>query len=245
MAVSGELFSSVAPTLFVMGLTGGLAHCTAMCGPLVMAQVSSGLEKIPTERMGELQRLTGGLLVPYHLGRMTTYALLGAVVAEVSGGVAVLWDLRLAKAMLLGVAALFFAIQALKGMGVPLPRLLTGGKGESAASRLLGNLAKPFFRDPTGFRGYTLGIILGFLPCGLVYGALAATAASGDAVLGAGGMAAFSIGTMPALMATGVLGQLAGTRLRTLAARIGPVILLFGCGFLVYMAWKALGSVPW
>ncbi|MBE9554826.1 MAG: sulfite exporter TauE/SafE family protein [Proteobacteria bacterium] len=243
MSFTGELFTDVAATLFVLGLSGGFAHCIAMCGPLVMAQVSGGLENVAADEMGELHRLTGGLLMPYHLGRMTTYVLLGALVATVSGGAAVLWDLRWLKAGLLGLAAVFFATQALKRLGLPLPRLLTKQDGESGAAQILGNLAKPLFSDPPGWRGYGLGIILGFLPCGLVYGALAATAADGDAARGALGMAAFSIGTMPALMATGVLGQLAGTRLRKLAARIAPLVLLFGCGFLIYMAWRTLGVV--
>ncbi|MHA1598279.1 MAG: sulfite exporter TauE/SafE family protein [Alphaproteobacteria bacterium] len=241
MIFSGDLFSGVVATLLVLGLTGGFAHCIAMCGPLVMAQVSSGLEKVAADDMGELHRLTGGLLVPYHLGRMSTYTLLGALVGTVSGDVGVLWDLRWVKAGLLGLAAIFFALQAMKGLGVPVPRLGTGR--ESKQARMLGNLAKPLFRDPTGIRGYGLGMILGLLPCGLVYGALAATASAGDPVRGAIGMAAFSLGTMPALMATGVLGQLAGTKLRRLAARIGPLVMLFGCALLIWMAWKTLGVV--
>jgi len=243
MAFFSDSFSSVTAALFVMGLTGGFAHCIAMCGPLVMAQVSSGMERIPADGMGELHRLTGGLLMPYHLGRMTTYVFLGVLVATVSGGAAVLWDLRWLKAGLLGLAAALFAAQALKRLGVPLPRLLADDDGrESRPTRLIGDLARPLFSDPTGIRGYGLGLVLGLLPCGMVYGALAA-AAAGDAINGGLGMAAFSLGTMPALMATGVLGQLAGIRLRKLAARLAPMLLLFGCGYLIYMAWKTLGVV--
>jgi len=229
-------------SLFVAGMAGGFAHCIGMCGPFVMAQVSAGLEKIPADSMGEMHRLTGGLLVPYHLGRMTTYVALGAAAAAVSGNLAFIWDLRILAFVLLAFAALFFTVQGLKGLGVSLPQFLSNNKGASTAPGLLNRLAKPFFQNPTGHRGYLLGVVLGFLPCGLVYGALAAAGAAGDALAGAMVMGAFALGTVPALMAAGVLGQLAAARMRDVMRMAGPVFLFFSSGFLIYMAWRVLGA---
>ena len=72
---NGGLLSS----LFVTGLIGSATHCTGMCGPFALSQVAARLERIPAERMTEWRRLAGATLLPYHLGRATTYAVLGAV----------------------------------------------------------------------------------------------------------------------------------------------------------------------
>ena len=232
------------PTLFLAGLTGGFAHCIAMCGPFVMAQVSSRLEGVPAAAMDEGHRLTGGLLVPYHLGRATTYAALGAVAAQLSGALSLRWDLRWISFALLAAAAVFFTVQGLRGLGVPLPRLVSRDpSGEGPVARALGSLAKPFFQNPTGWRGYALGLVLGLLPCGLVYGALAAAAATGTIWGGALAMTAFSLGTMPALAGVGIAGQAAGRAMRTLMRRVGPLFLFLGAGLLVVMAWRTVGAL--
>ena len=64
----------------------------------------------------------------------------------------------------------------------------------------------------TGDNGYLLGLALGFLPCGFLYAALATSAASGSPLWGALAMLAFGAGTAPALVALGVVGQVAGRR---------------------------------
>ncbi len=81
-----------------------------------------------------------------------------------------------------------------------------------------GRWARPLFARPVGFRGYALGLMLGFLPCGLLYGALAAAAASGDPLTGAFAMIAFALGTVPALLAVGLAGHVAGQRWQGLVA---------------------------
>ena len=245
---AGGSLSALATSLFLIGLTGGFAHCIGMCGPFVMAQVSTRLEGVPAERMGEMHRIGGGLLAPYHLGRMTTYVLLGATVAALSGRVAermaTVWDIRWIAFALLVAAATFFAVQGMKGLGLPLPRFVGGGgTPEGGGTRILSRMTRPLFRKPTGLGGYLLGIMLGFLPCGLVYGALATAAATGNAVAGGIVMAAFTAGTLPALMVVGIAGQLAGTRMRAAMRRARPLFLFFSSGFLVYMAWRAVGAL--
>jgi sulfite exporter TauE/SafE len=58
------------------------------------------------------------------------------------------------------------------------------------------------FQDPRGFRGYFLGLILGFIPCGLLYGAFAISAAISSPILAAVGMFFFGISTFPSLFFT-------------------------------------------
>lgn len=219
-------------SLFLAGLVGGMSHCAGMCGPFVLSQVTARLEARPAGSMREWHRLAGAALVPYHVGRMTTYAGLGAVAALLAGSLVVSAGLRWASAGLLLVAALImlgFALPQLKG-------LAAGGEGWW--SRTVGRLARPLFADPTGLRGWLLGAALGFIPCGLLYGALAAAAASGEALAGAMGMFAFGLGTVPNLLAVGLVGHLAARRWRGPILRYAPLLLVLNAGFLSYLAWR-------
>src|SRR6185369_15932837 len=69
----------MATSLFLAGLAGSLVHCVGMCGPFVLGQVAADVEATRAGRYGEWGRLAGAALVPYHLGRLTTYTMLGAV----------------------------------------------------------------------------------------------------------------------------------------------------------------------
>jgi uncharacterized protein len=66
-------------SLFVVGLLGSISHCVGMCGPFVLGQLVARLEATPVARLHEFRRLTGAALAPYHLGRITTYGLLGSM----------------------------------------------------------------------------------------------------------------------------------------------------------------------
>ena len=75
--------------LLIAGLAGGAAHCAGMCGPFVLAQTAGRLAAVPVEKFGRLTRLGGALLLPYHAGRMVTYAGLGAVGSALAGSLVV------------------------------------------------------------------------------------------------------------------------------------------------------------
>ena len=225
--------------LFVAGLVGGAGHCTGMCGPFVLSQVMVRLESVPAAAMGEWHRLAGAALLPYHLGRATTYAALGAAAGALSGGLAELGDWRWLPAVLLAVAAVFFAGYALGSLGVRLP--WTGmDAGEGWWAQRLGGVVKPLFGKPVGWRGYVLGLVLGLLPCGFLYGSIAAAAAAGSAMVGALAMLAFTAGTVPALFGLGLAGHLAGRRWQPLAVRLASAVLLANAGFLGFMAWRLI-----
>lgn len=278
-------------TLALAGLTGGIGHCTGMCGPFVLSQVGARLERVPAAGMREWHRLTGALLVPYHLGRVTTYALLGAVSGLLVSRVGGFASLKLVSAGLLLLAAALFVAQAwprlvallrawhqqrqddagpqrlrrgcakaggcrpARAAAQEAPQVTAaagtdpgaattgggpnpgGGRGRMDPRRWIRSLVAA----PTGGRGYVLGLMLGFLPCGLVYGALAAAAATGDAVAAAMGMAAFGLGTVPALVGVGLLGHLAGMRWRSLVVeRVAPLLLVANALVLTGLALRLL-----
>ena len=233
-----EDHGGILTTLFVAGFFGSAGHCVTMCGPFVLAQTVARLESQPAAAMREFYRLTGAALTPYHVGRMTTYAGLGAVAAALAGGLVQVTGLRWMSAAFLFLAAIAFLAYGVRRIGFLLPARETGGEGWWA--RHVGRLARPLFERPVGLRGYGLGLALGFLPCGLLYGALAAVSSSGDALTGAFGMILFALGTVPALLVVGVAGHVAGRRWQTWTARVAPVLMVFNAGVLGIMGWRML-----
>ena len=223
--------------LFVAGLAGGASHCLGMCGPFVLAQTGARLETVSAERMGELTRLGGGALLPYHFGRITTYGALGAIAGTFAGGVDRLsghaW---LSAAALIAAALLFLGVGAQRLSHAIAGRALFAG---TAAFGLARGLA-PLFVRPLGWRGYALGLLLGFLPCGLLYAALAAASAAGGALAGAIAMIAFTLGTMPGLIILGVLGELAGRRWSEAAGRFATILMPLNALLLLALAARRL-----
>ncbi|MBL4615724.1 MAG: sulfite exporter TauE/SafE family protein [Magnetovibrio sp.] len=228
--------------LFMAGFAGGASHCLGMCGPFVISQVQARLESIPIQRMSEFKRLTGGALMPYHLGRATTYLSLGGIAALVSGQLTQMSVMKGFAAGLLAFSAFFFVVYALRGLGIALPGVGRKGtsKGEGKLARTWGKLIKPLFVRPVGLRGYGLGVALGFIPCGLLYGALAAAAASGDWLTGVFAMVAFWLGTVPALFGLGLAGGALLGRWPDMARQGAPVLMIVNAGFLFYLAWQMI-----
>jgi len=197
---------SVLLVLFVTGLLGSLTHCAGMCGPFVLTQVDRQLDGLQSRDGSHWQRLQGAALLPYHLGRLTTYTALGALSAGAGSLLVDTTGWRWLVAGFLIAAAVLFAAQAI-GMTV---------RGPTALPSPLDRVVRELAGKPLGLRGYGLGLALGFLPCGLLYGALAASAASGSTVSGALAMMGFGLGTVPALVAVGWGGVLLGLRRRRL-----------------------------
>jgi sulfite exporter TauE/SafE len=172
-------------------------------------------------------RLRSGLLLPYHAGRITTYAALGAA----AGALGSLALPAFLPAALMALAGALFLMLAL-GRAWPGLRLLPGSGGGGVAA-----LAGPAGR----LGGLPLGLALGFLPCGMVYAALAAAAALGP-LLGAVAMVAFGLGTMPALIVVAVLGMAAGRRWNTALRAVAPWLLGVNGVLLLAMAARLLAG---
>ena len=215
--------------LFALGLVGSVTHCIGMCGPFVLGQVANRLDG--AGEASEFARLKAAALLPYHFGRLTTYAALGAVAGGLSQAVVSLTGFKEFLAAML-------AIGALTMLGAALGHF-SFGFGISAPARLLGRL-RPLFARPSGLRGYGLGLVLGLLPCGMVYGALTIAAAGGGPAEGALGMAAFAAGTMPALMAAGFAGALAARRWKTMLRYVAGPLLLLNAATLGWLAAASL-----
>ena len=180
-------------TAFMLGLLGG-AHCAGMCGPLVLAL------PIPT---GGPWRFTLGRLI-YQLGRISTYCLLG-VVAGLLGKTFVLAGFQRWASITLGVV-LLIGLFASKKLLVIAPVVRLVARFKVAMSSLL---------HRRSFASLALlGGLNGLLPCGLVYVAAAGAISAGSVLSGAEYMAAFGLGTLPALFCISLSGRILPGALR-------------------------------
>ena len=214
-------------SLFLAGLAGSLVHCVGMCGPFVLGQVMADADR-NGGGYGEWRRLAGAALVPYHLGRLTTYTALGGIAGAATGWFTATGAFAWLSAGLLAVAAALMLMQALG--------LASGGGVASPLARPLARLAGPLSTAETPAARYALGLVLGFLPCGLLYGALAAAGGTASAREGAVAMAAFTLGTVPALVAVGWGGLLLRRRLRHLARWIAAPLLVANAVLMLALA---------
>ncbi len=210
--------SGLALSLFLAGLGGSALHCVGMCGPFVLGQVMGDAERIaPGKGYGEWRRLGGAALLPYHLGRMVTYSVLGAAAGGVTALFAATTVFNVLSGLLLILGAALMLAQA---FGLALGSV-------APQTSFLQRLAGPLTTSHSASARFALGLVLGFLPCGLIYGALGAAAGTGSVVQGALAMAAFSLGTMPALIAVGWGGALLRRRWQGLARWIAAPLLVF------------------
>ena len=163
-----------------------------------------------------------GRRVAFNLGRISTYAAAGAVAgslgaaAYAAGALPAQETLHVAANVMLVLVGLYLAgadrlLAPLEALGMPLWRRL-----QPLAARLLPARTLP--------QRYAAGLVWGWLPCAMVYAALAAAAFSGGAARGALGMAAFGLGTLPFLLAAGWLAA----RLRAWRRAAGAAVLGFG-----------------
>jgi len=213
--------------VFIASLVGSL-HCAGMCGPLMACAVAR-----PESKQAQLG---GGFArsvrwsawwsrslpqLAYHLGRLTGYALLGAL----AGAAGAMIDLATGLAGLQPVAV-FLAAGAMIVMGVALLGQARGWRVGLPLPRwwtTLATRAQGFaLRFHAGWRALAIGLLTPLLPCGWLYAFVLTAAGTRSAAGGAAVMAVFWLGTLPVLVALGVGIQgvlgLTGRRVPTLTA---------------------------
>jgi hypothetical protein len=214
--------ASLPVALALLGAASG-AHCVGMCGGIVAAFSAQRRISFSAREEAEWRRQ-----LAFNLGRISSYALAGAVAGALGAAALAAGALPAQTALLVFAnAALVLVGLQLAGRGTLLARIEALGAPlwrwlQPAAARLLAA------RSP--LHVYCAGALWGWLPCGLAYGALALAATAGSALDGAQAMLAYGLGTLPWLMAAG----LAAARMRTWFARravrvaAGTAVLAFG-----------------
>src|SRR5664280_929438 len=160
-------------TAFLLGLVGSL-HCAGMCGPLALALPAAG-NTTPGYVLGR---------VAYNAGRIITYCVLG-IVFGLAGWTFLLAGLQRWVSIALGVALL---------LGLFASRRLARWNPVTSVVNQLKSGMSVLLRRRSFTALAVLGLLNGLLPCGLVYVACEAAAATGGILSGASYMAAFGVG---------------------------------------------------
>ena len=176
---------------FLAGMAGGV-HCAAMCGPLV------GIACDARNGRGGGRWLCQA--IAYNAGRIATYAAAGAITGAIgAAGLALRGDPPTQQALLAVMSASLLLLAAYIAGFAPLVRGIEAAG--AVAWRRIEPYSRRFLPATTPARAFGLGLVFGWLPCGMVYVALIAALATADPLHGAALMTAFGLGTLPNLIA--------------------------------------------
>lgn len=210
-------------TAFFVGILGSF-HCIGMCGPIAIA--------LPVPNSNNLFFVAGRLL--YNLGRVVTYSFLGALFGLL-GSRLVISGFQQSVSIVLGIAIVTVVL-------IP-PKY----KAKISQHKLVQKITLPLksgisdlFRRGTFSAMFLIGVLNGFLPCGLVYVALAGAIASGDAISGTIVMILFGIGTVPTMFAATIFGKFINLNIRRKISKAVPIFALV-LGLLFILRGMGLG----
>lgn len=201
---------------FTLGILSSL-HCAGMCGGIIAATTLG------------LSAHRFRLVLLSNLGRLVSYAIVGAAMAAAAGSGAERWFPVRGHLVLSVLAAVI-----LLGAGLQVGGWFNVWAAiERAAGRFwshLQRLTRMLLPLRSAWQAFAFGLLWGWLPCGLVYSAAAWAAASGNTLQGALHMLAFGAGTMPAVMGIGVSGAavLPWLQRRRIRAAAGAVLIVLG-----------------
>jgi len=223
-------FLPVLAAAFITGVLGS-AHCFGMCGGIsglfaVNASVSSLRTQVPKAVM-------------YNLGRILSYAILGGAVALLGKTtVAFIPNITAPVRLASGILIILVGLQLAFGWRILAPL-------ESAGAKLWNRIAptaKGLVPVETATQALGLGLIWGWLPCGLVYSVLLLAATTTEPASGALVMAAFGLGTMPAMLATGLSASKLAQFMSGKRLGAGLLIVLLGLATIALPAMKLAGT---
>ncbi|HYN41052.1 MAG TPA: sulfite exporter TauE/SafE family protein [Thermoanaerobaculia bacterium] len=201
-----------------LGLLGGFGHCIGMCSPFVLFVSRRYVPDGAGRGAAFLAQIW------YTLGRVVTYAILGALAGALGGAVQLagsLLGIQRAASVVAGAALVLWALAALSDL-VP---------GFSAGGKLFGRVAGAL-RGRVPGHPFATGLFLGLLPCGLLYSAVIAAVARGGVLQGALALAVFGLGTAPALLGISLADELLARR-RSFVNRLSQLfVLAMGAWFL-------------
>ncbi len=223
-------FTSSYLVAFVMGLFSSM-HCIGMCGSIIGTLTLS----LNPEIRNNKKRLLP-FVFNYNFGRITSYAIAGALVGAIEALLTMHLGethghrfLQLLSAVIMASAGLYIAGWFPRFAYIEKTGMLLWKKIEPYGRKLIPvkNLKQ----------AYLFGMIWGWLPCGLVYSALALAATAGDASKSSLTMLAFGLGTLPAVIGVGVMTQLLTrlSRIKRFKEAVGLLMIILAL----------FATVPW
>lgn len=191
---------------FLMGLTGSL-HCAGMCGPIIWV--------MPFQMLSGIKKWIG--ILTYHLGRVSIYALMGAVLYSFKSFFRPEWQQYIS--IILGISLLIVGLFSF----IPSSRFSIKLPWTNFIQR---HLSK-FMGNPSIGTLFITGLLNGLLPCGLVYMALSASLIAPTATHAIALMYSFGLGTVPMLITLTVIKNRATFLNMAHFRKFVPVVMLF------------------
>jgi uncharacterized protein len=221
--------------IFLVGLLGGFGHCIGMCGGFVMTYTLK-IQETDRTAPSKWQTIYPHLL--YNSGRVLTYVILGEIFGFLGSSLGVIFALRDIQGVLQLFAGLVMVIMGFDLAGwIPAsgPNTFPGISGFK-------RLVRSMFNRVNRKNIFILGMILGFIPCGLVYAAGAKAAATQSILGGMLTMLVFGLGTFPAMVITGLTVNLFSNKLRKRLYRIAALMVIL-LGILAIL--RGIDAMDW
>ena len=201
----------------ILGLMGSL-HCIGMCGPIAFV--------LPVDNSNKLKK--AGQLSLYHMGRLLAYASIGLIFGLLGKGLYI-FGMQQKLSITIGILMIVVMLLPYKTFSkynFSKPVLRGISKIKSALGKEL--------RKNTADTFVTIGVLNGFLPCGLVNMALFGAIAMGNALEGALYMTLFGVGTIPLMTAVVYFGAIIKGSLKSQLRKMIPVfVILIGTLFIL------------
>lgn len=194
---------------FLIGLFGSF-HCIGMCGPIALA--------LPSQQGSYFYLIFGRIL--YNVGRAITYAAIGLVFGLVGQSLS-LAGFQQSVSIIAGLLILLMVLLP-SIMSQKLYLLKPAYGFTNFLKRKFGMLLK----QKSIISTFLIGLLNGFLPCGLVYIAVAGAIASGGYLDGAAYMFVFGIGTLPIMLVVSLAGNFISLNVRKRINKLIPAFMI-------------------
>lgn len=210
-------------TAFLFGLVSSL-HCIGMCGPIAMM--------LPVDRNNKAKKAIQ--IVIYHLGRLTAYGTIGLLFGLVGKGF-FMAGLQQKMSVFIGVVMIVVTLVPEKSFAKynfskPVFKLIANVKQHLGAQ----------FKNKSYQSLFTIGLLNGFLPCGMVYVALFGAIAMQSPSLGVAYMVLFGLGTVPLMSAVVYVNSFITLPIRNKIQKAIPYVAVF-IGLLFILRGLGLG----
>ena len=195
-------------TAFIFGLISSL-HCIGMCGPIAMM--------LPVDRTNQAKKTLQ--IFTYHLGRLSAYGTIGFLFGLLGKGFSIA-GIQQELSIFLGVAMIIIVLVPERFfMNYNFSRPIF-----TVISKIKTSLGSQF-KNKSYQSLFTIGVLNGFLPCGMVYAALAGAISTTNSIEGGLFMAFFGLGTLPLLLTATVAGRSFSFSIRSKMKVVQPILL--------------------
>ena len=194
----------------LLGFLGSF-HCIGMCGPIALT--------LPVQHLEGVKKFTG--IIIYNLGRVFTYAALGSIFGIIGMSFNLFGWQQILSIILGSLLVLFFITSFFQ------KRIFNNQFFQKHWNKYIIRWLTPLFHKKNMGNLFLIGLLNGLLPCGLVYMAIAGALATGNILYSSMFMAAFGLGTLPAMVTMSFAGSFVSLSMRNKIKKSVPYIVGF------------------